>query len=115
MYGNKRKVCLEQNISIGSHCMELGHFMLHFTTFHNVSMYVNFPQKLVMWPIVLVVYLSRACEAVLHMVIHVCNCVHTFMYMSCIIRLKSRVGHVSVRGLVHFALFVKIRLTPLAI
>ena len=37
IYGHKKKGCLEQNISIGSHCMELGNFMLHFTTFHNVS------------------------------------------------------------------------------
>ena len=28
--------------------MELGHFMLHFTTFHNVSIYVKCQQKLVM-------------------------------------------------------------------
>ena len=30
------------------HCMELGHFMLHFTTFHNVSIYMKCLQKLVM-------------------------------------------------------------------
>ena len=30
-----------KNISILSHCMELGHFMLHFTTFHDVSIYVK--------------------------------------------------------------------------
>ena len=48
IYGHKKKVCLEQNISIGSHCMEQDHFMLHFTTFHNVSIYVKWPQKLVM-------------------------------------------------------------------
>ena len=40
IYGHKKKVCLEQNISIGSRCMELGHFMLHFPTFHNVSIYI---------------------------------------------------------------------------
>ena len=76
--------------------------MLHFTTFHNVSMYVNFPQKLVMWPIVLVVYLSRACEAVLYMVIRVCipwQLQTYFIYMACIICLKSKVVHVSVHGL----------------
>ena len=34
IYGHKKKVYLEQNIiSIASHCMELGHFMLHFTIF----------------------------------------------------------------------------------
>ena len=33
IYGHKKEVCLEQNISIGSHCMEWSHFMLHFTTF----------------------------------------------------------------------------------
>ena len=37
IYGHKEKMCLEQNIFIGSHCIEKGHFMLHFTTFHNVS------------------------------------------------------------------------------
>ena len=33
---SQKKVCLEQNIFIGLHCMEQGHFMLHFITFHNV-------------------------------------------------------------------------------
>ena len=45
-YGHKNEVCLEQKISIGSHCMGQGHFMLHSTTFHNVSIYVKCPQKL---------------------------------------------------------------------
>ena len=45
MYDHKKKVCLQQNISIGSHCMELGHFMLHFTSFLNVSMYMKMPTK----------------------------------------------------------------------
>ena len=40
IYGHKKKVCLKQNISIGSNCMEYGHFMLHFTTFHNVYIYI---------------------------------------------------------------------------
>ena len=47
IWPQKEGVCLEQNISIGSHCMAQGHFMLHFTTFHNVSIYVKWPQKLV--------------------------------------------------------------------
>ena len=33
IYGQEKKVCLEQNISIGSHCMEKGHFLFHFLTF----------------------------------------------------------------------------------
>ena len=40
IYGHKKKVCLEQTISVGSIVWNLGHFMLHFTTFHNVSIYV---------------------------------------------------------------------------
>ena len=47
IWPQKEGVCLEQNISIGSNCMAQGHFMLHFTTFHNVSIYVKWPQKLV--------------------------------------------------------------------
>ena len=39
-YMVKKKVCLEQNISIGSHCMEKGHLILHFSTF-NVSVQVK--------------------------------------------------------------------------
>ena len=42
LHGHKKKVCLEQNISIGSH------LLLHFTTFHNVSIHVKCPKKLVM-------------------------------------------------------------------
>ena len=33
---------------LGFHCMEKGHFMFHFTTFHNVSIYVKWPEWLVM-------------------------------------------------------------------
>ena len=36
MYDHKKKLCLEQIISIGS-----------FHNFHNVSMYLKWPQKLV--------------------------------------------------------------------
>ena len=39
MYGHKNEVGLAQNISIVSYCVEQGRFMLHFTTFHNVSIY----------------------------------------------------------------------------
>ena len=44
MYGHKKKVCLEQNISIGS-------IHASFHNFHNVSvyMYMKWPLKLVMW------------------------------------------------------------------
>ena len=41
IYGHKTKVCLEQNISIGS-------FYASFHNFHNVSLYVKWAQKLVM-------------------------------------------------------------------
>ena len=46
-YGHKKKVFLEKNISIISHSMELGYFMLYFTTFYNVSIWVKWPQRLV--------------------------------------------------------------------
>ena len=42
LYGHKKKVCLEQNISIGS-------IPASFHNFHNVSIYVKWPQKLVMF------------------------------------------------------------------
>ena len=41
MYGHKKKMCLEQNISIES-------IRASFHNFHNVSLYVKWPQKLVM-------------------------------------------------------------------
>ena len=44
----KEGVSGTKHISIGSHCIEKGNFMLHFNTFHNVSTSVKFPQKLVM-------------------------------------------------------------------
>ena len=52
-----KKVCLEQNISIGTHCMAQGHFMLHFTTFHNVSIYMKWPRKLLMIQLHLILWL----------------------------------------------------------
>ena len=41
IYGHKKKMCLEQNISIGS-------FHASFHNFYNVFVYVKWPQKLVM-------------------------------------------------------------------
>ena len=41
IYGHKKKVCLEQNISVGT-------IHASFHNFHNVSVYVKWPQKLVM-------------------------------------------------------------------
>ena len=58
MYGHKRRRVWDKTC-----CMEQGHFMLHFTTFYHVSMYMKWAQKLVMRSAILAKFLKLNLKA----------------------------------------------------
>ena len=44
----------KEGVSGTKHCMEYIHFMFHFTTFQDVSIYVKCSQNLVMYPVFMI-------------------------------------------------------------